>query len=263
MNDRNPLTVGAVARLTGVSVRTLHHYDEIALVVPSDRTRAGYRVYSDADVERLHQVLTYRELGFPLEQIATLLDDPSADAMAHLEQQRKLLSDRIDRLHWMVAAVEEMMSSKRSGVQLTAQEQTEIFGDNWMGEQYAEEAEQRWGGTTQWEQSQQRAAQFDKDDWKRIKADTDALEAALADGLARGVAPGSAEGGALAEQHRASIEKFYDCSYEMQVCLAQMYLADERFTKHYDDIAPGLAQYVHDVIVANAERRTNGDTSAE
>ena len=73
MSENKPLTVGRIARLTGVSVRTLHHYDDIALVVPSGRTSAGYRVYSDADVERLHQVLTYRELGFSLEQIATLL----------------------------------------------------------------------------------------------------------------------------------------------------------------------------------------------
>ncbi|MGZ9827497.1 MerR family transcriptional regulator [Tsukamurella ocularis] len=255
MNEGRPAqhTVGTIARLTGISVRTLHHYDEIGLVVPSGRTSAGYRVYDDADVERLHQVLTYRELGFPLEQIATLLDDPSADAVAHLEQQHKLLSERIDRLHRMVAAVEDMMNSKKQGIQLTAEEQTEIFGDNWPGEEYAEEAEQRWGETDQWKQSKQREAGFTKDDWKAIKAETDALEAALADGLARGVAPGSEEGNALAERHRASIEKFYDCDYAMQVCLAQMYLADERFTKHYDDVAPGLAQYVHDVIVANAE----------
>lgn len=248
-------TVGTIARMTGVSVRTLHHYDEIGLVVPSGRTSAGYRVYDDADVERLHQVLTYRELGFPLEQIATLLDDPSADAMAHLEEQRKLLSERIDRLHRMVAAVEDMMNSKKQGVQLTAEEQAEIFGDDWPGEEYAQEAEERWGGTDAWKQSKQREASFTKDDWKAIKAETDALEAALADGLARGSAPGSDEANALAERHRASIEKFYDCSYEMQVCLAQMYVADERFTKHYDDVAPGLAQYVHDVIVANAEQQ--------
>ncbi|WP_082778099.1 MerR family transcriptional regulator [Tsukamurella pseudospumae] len=247
--------VGVIARMTGVSVRTLHHYDEIGLVPPSARTRAGYRAYSDADVERLHRVLMYRELGFPLEQIATLLDDPSADAMAHLEQQRKLLTERIDRLHRMVAAVEDMMNSKKQGIQLTAEEQTEIFGDNWMGDEYAEEAQQRWGETDEWKQSAERTRHFSKADWQAIKADTDALEAALADGLARGVAPGTVEAGELAEQHRASIEKFYDCSYEMQVCLAQMYVADERFTKHYDDIAPGLAQYVHDVIVANAEQQ--------
>ncbi|MFW0797100.1 MerR family transcriptional regulator [Gordonia sp. CPCC 205515] len=246
-------TVGEVAGLVGISVRTLHHYDRIGLVVPSGRTSAGYRVYDDGDVERLHQVLTYRELGFPLEQIATLLDDPTVDAMAHLTDQRALLTDRIDRLHRMVAAVEDMMNAKRKGVQLTAEEQAEIFGQNWLGDEYAAEAEERWGETDAWQQSQERTGRFSKDDWRRVKADTDALEAKLADALTAGVAPGSPEANALAEEHRASINRFYDCSHEMQVNLAQMYVADPRFTKHYDDRAAGLAQYVHDVIVANAE----------
>ncbi|GAB04710.1 MerR family transcriptional regulator [Gordonia amarae] len=256
MSENKPLTVGRIARLTGVSVRTLHHYDDIALVVPSGRTSAGYRVYSDADVERLHQVLTYRELGFSLEQIATLLDDPDADALAHLKQQRTLLEDRIDRLHRMVAAVEEMMSKKSQGIQLTAAEQAEIFGDDWTGNNYQDEAQERWGDTDAWKQSQERSAKFTKDDWIAIKADTDVLESALADGLRRGVQPGSAEANSLAEQHRASIDRFYDCGHDMQVCLAEMYVADPRFTKHYDDIEPGLTQFVHDIIVANAEAQS-------
>ncbi|WP_461166451.1 MerR family transcriptional regulator [Tsukamurella serpentis] len=257
MNERKPPqhTVGVIARLTGVSVRTLHHYDEIGLVPPSARTSAGYRAYSDADVERLHRVLTYRELGFPLEQIATLLDDPAADAMAHLQAQHKLLCERIERLHRMVAAVEDMMESKKQGIQLTAQEQTEIFGDDWMGDQYAEEAEQRWGDTPAWKQSAERTAAFSKDDWKRIKADGDAVNEALAGGLRAGIEPGTDAANRLAERHRGGIEVFYDCDHAMQVCLAQMYLADERFTKYYEDIAPGLAQYVHDVIVANADQQ--------
>ena len=90
--DTRELTVGVVAGMVGVSIRTLHHYDQIGLVVPSGRTPAGYRVYDDTDVERLHQVLTYRELGFSLEQIATLLDDPYVDPMGHLETQRELLT---------------------------------------------------------------------------------------------------------------------------------------------------------------------------
>jgi len=256
VSENKPLTVGRIARLTGVSVRTLHHYDDIALVVPSGRTSAGYRVYSDADVERLHQVLTYRELGFSLEQIATLLDDPDADALAHLKQQRTLLEDRIDRLHRMVAAVEEMMSKKSQGIQLTAAEQAEIFGDDWTGNNYQDEAQERWGDTDAWKQSQERSAKFTKDDWIAIKADTDVLESALADGLRRGVQPGSAEANSLAEQHRASIDRFYDCGHDMQVCLAEMYVADPRFTKHYDDIEPGLTQFVHDIIVANAEAQS-------
>ena len=80
-------TVGAVAALTGVSVRTLHHYDHIGLVVPSVRTPAGYRGYTDADIERLHLVLVYRSVGMPLEEIRALLDDSSADVLEHLRRQ--------------------------------------------------------------------------------------------------------------------------------------------------------------------------------
>lgn len=255
-DSEHEYTVGATARLVGISVRTLHHYDHIGLVVPSGRTAAGYRLYRDADVERLHQVLTYRELGFSLEQIATLLDDPAVDAWAHLRDQHDLLIERIDRLHRMVAAVEDMMTAKKKGVQLTAAEQAEIFGDDWPGEEYAAEAEERWGDTDAWQQSQRRTAGFSKDDWRTVKTETDALEEQLAEAMRSGVEPGSAAADALAEEHRASINRFYDCGYEMQVNLAEMYLADPRFTAHYDNRAPGLAQYVHDVIVANARGRS-------
>ncbi|MEU2006509.1 MerR family transcriptional regulator [Rhodococcus sp. NPDC019627] len=248
-------TVGVVAKLVGVSVRTLHHYDEIGLVTPSDRTPSGYRSYSDADVERLHRVLTYRALGFPLEEIAALLDDPAVNALAHLRRQHELLSERIDRLHEMAAAVEKMMEAKSMGIQLTPEEQNEIFGADWPGEEYAAEAEERWGDTDAWKQSQQRTAKFDKKDWQRIKAEGDALEAKLAEAMAAGVEPGSHRANALAEEHRAGIAKFYDCDHPMQVNLAEMYVADDRFRQHYDDIAPGLAQFVRDIIVANAEQQ--------
>ncbi|WP_070380091.1 MerR family transcriptional regulator [Rhodococcus sp. WMMA185] len=245
-------TVGVVGRLVGVSVRTLHHYDEIGLVTPSGRTPSGYRSYSDADVERLHQVLTYRELGFPLEEIAALLDDPDVDALSHLQRQHALLGERIDRLHQMVAAVEKMMEAKSMGIALTPEEQHEIFGDDWRGEEYATEAEERWSESTAWKQSQQRTAKLNKQDWRRIKAEIDALETRFAQAMAEGVEPGSDRANALAEEHRAGVSKFYDCDHTMQVNLAEMYVADARFRQHYEKVAPGLAQYVRDVIVANA-----------
>ncbi len=254
VNDREARrTVGQVAELVGVSVRTLHHYDEIGLFRPSARSSAGYRNYSGADVERLHRVLLYRELGFPLEEIATLLDDPSVDALAHLGRQRALLDERIGRLQQMVAAVEKMMEAQTMGIQLSAEEQAEIFGDNWLGEEYATEAEQRWGDTEEWKQSQARAAALSKDDWVRIKAETDALEAAFGQALRAGVPADSERGRELAERHRASIEQHYDCSYPMHRCLAETYVADKRFRQHYEDVAPGLAQYTRDVIVVNAD----------
>ena len=184
-------TVGAVAALTGVSVRTLHHYDHIGLVVPSVRTPAGYRGYTDADIERLHLVLVYRAVGLPLDEIRALLDDGDADVVAHLRRQHALLSEQADRLNDTIKAVEELMNAHRKGIQLSAEEQVEIFGTTAFSEEYAVEAEQRWGDTDAWKQSQQRTAGYTKDDWIRIKADGDALLAALAEAKRAGVEPGS------------------------------------------------------------------------
>ncbi len=121
-------TVGAVAALTGVSVRTLHHYDHVGLVVPSVRTPAGYRGYTDADIERLHLVLVYRSTGMPLEKIRALLDDSRADVLEHLRRQHTLLVDQAERLQHTIKAVDELMNAHREGIQLTAAEQVEIFG---------------------------------------------------------------------------------------------------------------------------------------
>jgi MerR family transcriptional regulator, thiopeptide resistance regulator len=244
-------TVGAVAALTAVSVRTLHHYDHIGLVVPSVRTSAGYRAYTDADIERLHVVLVYRSVGLPLEDIRALLDDGGADVLERLERQHRLLLEQADRLQHTIKAVEELMSAHRSGIQLTAEEQIEIFGTTAFSEEYAAEAEQRWGETDAWKQSQQRASTFTKQDWIDIKAENDALLQALAAAKRDGVEPGTPAADELAARHRASIERYYDCGEEMHRCLAEMYLADERFTRYYDDVEPGLAQFVHDIVVAS------------
>jgi DNA-binding transcriptional MerR regulator len=244
-------TVGAVATLTGVSVRTLHHYDHIGLVVPSVRTSAGYRGYTDADIERLHLVLVYRSVGLPLDEIRTLLDDPAADVLAHLQRQRDLLRDHAERLQHTIEAVEELMSAHRKGIQLSAEKQVEIFGTTAFGEEYAAEAEERWGHTDAWKQSQQRAARLTKQDWVQIKAEGDALLSALAQAKRDGVEPGSARADEFAARHRASIERFYDCNDDMHLSLVQMYLADERFTRYYDDVEPGLARFVHDIVVAS------------
>ncbi|BCI55808.1 HTH-type transcriptional activator TipA [Mycolicibacterium litorale] len=247
-------TVGAVAALTGVSVRTLHHYDHIGLVVPSTRTAAGYRGYTDADVERLHLVLVYRSAGLPLDEIRALLDDPRADVLARLERQLEVLHERADRIRHTIKAVEELMNAHREGIQLTAQEQVEIFGSTVHTDEYAAEAQERWGDTEAWRQSQQRAAAMSKQDWIAVRDEGEALLADLAAAKRGGVAPGSPEANGLAARHRASIERFYNCDDDMQLCLVRMYLADERFTRHYEEREPGLARYLHDVVVASIDR---------
>ena len=244
-------TVGEVADLVGVTVRTLHHWDRIGLVSASGRTWSDYRVYDDDDVARIHRVLVYRELGFPLAQIAEILDDPGVDERAHLSRQRGLLIDRISRLQEMVSAVDRLKEAIEMNTPLTPEDRAEIFGTDWK-EEYQVEAEERWGETPQWAQSQERTARMSKEDWKRVKAEGDALNADLAAAKRTGVDPASPEAAALAERHRASIAQFYDCTYSMQVCLARMYTQDQRFADTYDSLESGLTQWLVAAVEANA-----------
>ena len=122
------LTVGRVAELADVTVRTLHHYDEIGLVQPSARTVAGYRAYAAGDVERLREVLAYRRLGFGLREIADLIDDPATDAVAHLRRLRGLLLEQRDRAGAMVAAIDRELEARAMGMKMTPEEQLGMFG---------------------------------------------------------------------------------------------------------------------------------------
>ncbi len=247
-------SVGQVARYAGVSVRTLHHYHEIGLLTPGRRTATGYRRYGECDLRRLQQVLFYRELGFPLEEIAAILDEAGTDALAHLRRQHGLLNERIDRLRAMVTAVERAMEAEKMGLSLTPEERFEVFGENDPA-RYAGEARQRWGETDAYKQSQQRTKSYTKDDWLTIKAETEAGTRRFVEAMAAGEPAGGPVAMDAAEAHRQHINRwFYDVPYEMHRCLGEMYLADPRFTANYENLAPGLAQYVHDAIVANAER---------
>jgi DNA-binding transcriptional MerR regulator len=122
------LTIGRVARLAGVTVRTLHHYDEIGLVRPSARTPAGYRAYSPGDVERLREALAYRRLGFSLREVTDLVSDPSADAAAHLRRLRGLLLEQRDRYGAMAAAVDKELLARERGTTMTPQQQLGMLG---------------------------------------------------------------------------------------------------------------------------------------
>ena len=248
------LTVGAAARLAGVTVRTLHHYHEIGLLAPSDRSDAGYRRYADGDLERLQRILFYRELGFGLDEIKEVMTDGGTDASAHLRRQHAMLRDRMRRLERMVAAVEKALEAHTMGINLTPEERFEVFGD-FEPDQYAAEVEERWGDTDAYRESARRTRGYTKDDWQRIKAEGQAAVQRLVTAMQAGKPADSEEAMEGAELHRLQIDRnFYPCSYQMQVGLAEMYLADPRFTATYEKIAPGLAQYVHDAIKANAAR---------
>ncbi|MFD5785286.1 MerR family transcriptional regulator [Streptomyces sp. NPDC127037] len=249
-------SVGQVAGFAGVTVRTLHHYDSLGLLSPGGRSHAGHRRYDDADLDRLQQILFYRELGFPLDEIAALLDDPDADPQAHLRRQHALLSHRIEELQRMAAAVETAMEARRMGINLTPEEKFEVFGDK-DPEEHAEEAERRWGGTDTYAESQRRTARYTKEDWQRIKAEV-ASWGGRYDALMEAGEPADGERATdLAEEHRLHIcTWYYECTYEIHRGLGEMYVADPQFKEFYDSMRPGLAEHLRDAIEANARRRS-------
>ena len=245
-------TVGQVADEFGVTVRTLHHYDGIGLVRPH-RTASGYRLYTGDDLERLRHVVVYRRLGFPLEEIGPLLDG-CTDVEEHLRRQRAAVVSRLEEMRDLVAALDRALEARMTGTDLTLEEQRELFGHG-FSEEYAREAEERWGDTDAWRQSRERTTRHTKDDWRRIAAEGDAITARFVVLKRAGTPADAAEAMDVAEAHRAHVDRwFYDLGHPMHRGLAAMYVADPRFTRTYDDREPGLAQYVHDAIGANADR---------
>ncbi len=262
-------TVGEVAKMAHVTVRTLHHYDEIGLLTPADRSPAGYRSYDAADLERLRSILLYRELGFALEAIAGLLDVPAPEQATALRAQRELLGRKVRRLESVARAVDRTLEAMEKGEPMSTDELFEGF-ESWdapdeVKSQQAEhgaEARGRWGETDAYRQSMRRARGYRKEDWARIRAEQEAIEADMAGLLAAGADPEGEEAMAAAERHRRHISaSFYDCAPGMHAGLADMYEADARFRAHYEERAEGLAAFVAAAIRANA-RRTEGGSGA-
>jgi DNA-binding transcriptional MerR regulator len=245
------LTVGQVAERFGVTVRTLHHYDAIGLLSPSERSHAGYRLYTEEDLTRLQHVVVYRRLGFALEDVAMLLEHPEG-AVEHLRRQRTAVLQRLGEMRDLVTAIDRALEREMSNQPATPDEMKELFGEGFHDAQA--EAEERWGETDAWRQSQERTKGYTKADWEEVRAESDRTHQAFTDAMDAGEPPTSEMAMDAAELHRASMQRFYDCSYEMHRGLADMYVSDPRFTATYDEIRPGMAHYVRDAIHANADR---------
>lgn len=126
MDDAPRWTVGELTRLSGATTRTLRHYDEIGLLSPGERSEAGYRLYIEADLDRLHRILAYRALGFSLADVEAVLEQPAHGDDTHLERQRELIDQRIDRLRAIKQAIKREMEARQMGIQLTAEERRPI-----------------------------------------------------------------------------------------------------------------------------------------
>jgi MerR family transcriptional regulator, thiopeptide resistance regulator len=243
-------TIGELSQLAGVTVRTLHHYDEIGLLRPSGRSDAGYRLYQYEDLARLQEILVWRQLGFPLQEIQQLLDDPEHDRASALRQQRELVELELERLGATARALDEALAALEQGTEM---EVTSMFQD-FDPTEYDEEARERWGHTDAYKESTRRTAGYGQTQWAEITAEAEQVVNDFAALMSDGEPAAGERAGAVAERHRQHITRwFYPVSTQMHRNLAEMYLADPRFAANYEKVANGLAQYVHDAVLANAD----------
>ena len=244
-------TVNNVAKLAGVSVRTLHHYDAIGLLKPAAVSPAGYRLYSDADLERLQQVLFFRELGFSLRDIGRVLNSPDFDRREALAMHRKLLVEKRRRVQALITSVDRSIAALDGGEDMSNNAMFEGFDESKLNE-YREEARRRWGHTPAWEESERRTSGYTKQDWQDIQSESDEINRGLA--ALMGEDPAGAEVQALVGRWHSLINsRFYECSPHVFRGLADMYVEDARFTAHYNRWRPGLAAFLRQAMHVYAD----------
>ncbi len=239
-----------VARIAGISIRTLHYYHEIGLLTPSGRTGAGYRLYNDDDLLRLQQVLIGRSLGLPLEEIRRWLDDPAFDYAKSLRKQRTLLVERLTETNDMIAAIDRTLEALSDTI---CEVDFEALFDGFNPDDHEDEAHARWGQTEAYAQSAQRTKRYGESDWTAIK---DELHGIFSDAAAAMRADTQADSGCaldLAERHRLHVCRwFYDLSPRAHVGLANMWESDDRFRRNIDKHGEGLTRWLAAAVRAAA-----------
>ena len=243
-------TVGRLARAAGVTVRTLHHYEQVGLLAPSRRSEAGYRLYTHADLERLQQILFFKELGFALGEIRRIMLHPGFERRAALEAQQELLRRKARRLDALIAAVAAALTADEKGTHMDEHEMFEAFG-GFDPSEYEDEARQRWGHTNAYQQSARRTATYTKEDWVAIRREEDEITAGVAELMSRAVADAAVQE-LIGRKWRLINERFYECSPEMFAGLGSMYADDPRFAETYEKVRPGLAAFIRDAMAVYA-----------
>lgn len=245
-----PYKVKDVADLVGISIRTLHHYDQIGLLKPESVSPAGYRLYTDRDLEILQQILFFKELGFSLQETGEILNGPHFDRLRALRTHKELLLKKRDRLAEIIDSVEKTIQSIEGGITMSKKEMFKPFDMSDIEkhqEKYAEETRQKYGHTDTYKESQAKTAKYTKDDWSRIMAEAGGIYQKLAALMDR--SPADPEVQAVIAEWRAHItNNFYHCTPEIFRGLGDLYVADERFTANIDSVKPGLAAFMREAM---------------
>ena len=224
------------AVFTGVSVRTLHYYDEIGLLRPAFVDRAtGYRFYDENSLLRMQEILFYRELDFSLKSIGEILSSPNYDKNKALNEQKQLLILKKERLERLISAIDGAVKGENV---------MKAF-DNSEFEKHKAEAREKWGKTEAYQEHSQRTRNYSKEKWDDLAANMDRIMADFARCMQAGNTPDSPAAQQLVEMLQQHItQHYYHCTKEILAGLGQMYVADERFKNNIDKHADGTAAFI-------------------
>ena len=234
------------AEVTGVSVRTLHYYDEIGLLTPAFVDRStGYRFYDEQSLLRMQEILFYRELDFSLKSIGEILSAPNYDKTEALKEQKHLLTLKKERLERLISAID---GAVKGGNVMTAFDNSEF-------EKYKAEAQEKWGKTDAYKEYAERTKNYSGQKWNDLAEGMDHIMAEFAVCMKNGETPDSAEAQNLVKTLQNHItENCYLCTNEILAGLGQMYVADERFKSNIDKHADGTAAFISEAIEAYCNR---------
>lgn len=234
------------SRFTGVSVRTLHYYDEIGLLKPAQVDRAtGYRYYDEHSLLRMQEILFYRELDFPLKRIEEILSSPHYDKSKALQAQKEMLILKKERLERLIFAIDGAMKGENV---MNAFNNTEF-------ENYKAEAQEKWGSTDAYKEHQEKTKGYSKDKWNSMAAGMDAIMGRFAEAMKNGDTPDSGTVQALVKALQNHItENYYTCTKEILSGLGQMYVADERFKNNIDKHGDGTAAFICEAITTYCKK---------
>ncbi|MBC2185268.1 MerR family transcriptional regulator [Listeria sp. FSL L7-0253] len=234
-----------LAELTGVSVRTLHHYDTIGLLVPQKDDWNGYRIYSEKDVDKLQQILFFKELDFPLKKIKQILDDPNFDKEAALDLQRYLLLEKKGRIEAMLATLDQTIKNEKGEITMTNKEK--FTGFDFSSNPYEEEAKKLWGDKVV-EKANKKVANMTEKEQQSLKESFDAEFRQLAS--VRNFKPESNEAQQAVAHFFHYLNDTHGNIYSLEAFanLGEMYVADERFTKNIDQFGEGLSAFLKEAM---------------
>jgi len=248
MDHNATVKIGEAARIARVTVRTLHHYDAIGLLRPSHRSNGEYRLYTRQDLARLHQIRLYRELDMPLAKIREVLDDPGFDARSALLVHREQIMQRVDKDRGLIANIDRMLQGADDM-------DTEEMFEGFKAEEYAAEAQERWGQTESWKIAQARTKTYGPEQMAAIQAEHEGLLRDFADSMGAGHGPDSEVAVDLAERVRLHMDHwYYPLTRSAHQALARLYVGDPRFSKVFEQVESGLTAYLASAIDANAAR---------